>query len=168
MWDLLHDAPDASSIWFGGRIYDVFAYVNAGLPDEAAALAREHYEDKGILAAGNDMIIAAAAQGVPAPPEVVQALEEGGIEAVDEYGLFGWYLRARLAAAEGRAQEALDGLGVALDYWSNPPLGTFSSLWEGDRAWDDLRNDPRYKMIWADKRARIGPIYGELHYFPGW
>ena len=57
---------------------------------------------KGYPAAGNDMIIAAAAQGEPAPPEVVQALKEGGIEAVDEYGLFGWYLRARVALAAGR------------------------------------------------------------------
>ena len=114
------------------------------------------------------MIAAAAAQGAPAPPELVAALEEKGIEAVDEYGLFGWYLKARVALAEGRIEEALDALRTALNYWSNPPLGRFAALWENDRAWDPLRDDPHYQQIWADKRARIGPIHGQLHYFPGW
>jgi hypothetical protein len=99
---------------------------------------------------------------------VVQALKEGGIEAVDGYGLFGWYLQARVALAEGWIKEALDALRTALDYWSNPPLGIFARLWENDRAWDALRDDPRYRRIWADKRARIGPVHGQLHYFPDW
>jgi hypothetical protein len=168
MWELLHDVPDAPSWFRKGRIYDLFAYLDAGMPGEVADLAQQHYADKGLPAAGNDMIIAAAALGEPAPTEVVQALKEGGIEAVDEYGLFGWYLKARIALAEGRVEEALDALRVALDYWSNPPLGIFAELWEKDRAWDPLRDDPRYQQIWADKRARIGPVHGQLYYFPGW
>lgn len=144
------------------------AYLNAGIPAEAAALARQHYDEEGLPAAGNDMIIAAAALGEPAPAEVVQELKEGGIEAVDEYGRFCWYPTARVALAEGRVEEALDALRTALDYWSNPPLGSFAELWGNDRAWDPLRDDPRYEQIWADKRARIGPIHGQLHYFPGW
>jgi len=167
MWELLADHPDARTPWGWDR-FDVFAYLHAGLLDEAAALARQHYEEAGLPAAGNDLIVAAAALGELAPPEVVQALKAGGIEAVDEYGLFGWYLRARVALAEGRVEEALEALRTSLDYWSNPPLGPFADLWEQDRAWDPLRGDPRYQQIWADKRARIGPIHGNLHYFPGW
>jgi tetratricopeptide (TPR) repeat protein len=160
MWELLADHPDARTPWGWDR-FDVFAYLHAGLLDEAAALARQHYEEAGLPAAGNDLIVASAALGEPAPPEVVQALKAGGIEAVDEYGLFGWYLR-------GRVEEALEALRTSLDYWSNPPLGPFAELWEQDRAWDPMRDDPRYQQIWADKRARIGPIHGNLHYFPGW
>jgi hypothetical protein len=50
----------------------------------------------------------------------------------------------------------------------DPPLGTIAELWDNDRTWDPLRDDARDQQIWADWRARIGPIQGDLHCFPGW
>jgi hypothetical protein len=56
---------------------------------------------------------------------------------------------------------------VLPSFWSNPPLH-FANLWENDAYWGELREHPEYKRIYREKRQRIGPIYGQLHYFPGW
>ena len=42
------------------------------------------------------------------------------------------------------------------------------NLWENDAYWGDLLDHPERKRLFEEKRQRIGPIYGELHYFPGW
>jgi hypothetical protein len=112
-------------------------------------------------------IVIAAAQGAPTPPEVVQAVEQHGIESVDEYGLFGWYLLARQAAFAGEAEKAFAALEKSLAYWANGPY-FYVNIWEQDRCWDGLRDQPEYKRLFAEKRRQIGPIYGMLHYFPGW
>ena len=55
----------------------------------------------------------------------------------------------------------------ALNYWTNPPLIDVRT-WENDAYWGDLREHAEYKRIYAEKRQRIGPIYGEPWHFPGW
>jgi hypothetical protein len=40
--------------------------------------------------------------------------------------------------------------------------------WENDSRWGSLREHPEFKRAFEEKRQRIGPIYGQLHYFPGW
>ena len=74
---------------------------------------------------------------------------------------------SREAAAAGKEQKAFKALERALSYWSNPPLH-FADLWENDAYWGRLRKHPEYNRIYREKRQRIGPIYGQLHYFPGW
>jgi len=32
----------------------------------------------------------------------------------------------------------------------------------------NLRDHPEFKLAFTEKRGRIGPIYGQLHYVPGW
>ncbi len=96
------------------------------------------------------------------------ALIEGqGVEAIDDYGLQGWYVLAREAAAAGKRDEAFHALRRASEYRCNGPL-TFVNQWEKDTRWGELRQDPESQRILAERRWRIGPAYGQLHYFPGW
>jgi hypothetical protein len=111
--------------------------------------------------------VVVAGRGIPTPPEIMQAIEEKGVESVDEYGMFGWYLVAREAAAAGDASQAFDALRKAQAYWTNPPYG-ITNLWEQDAYWGDLRNRPEFKQAFDERRQRIGPVCGMLHYFPGW
>ena len=113
------------------------------------------------------VIVACAALGKSTPEELVRAAAEHGVESVDSYGLFGWYMLGREAAAAGRAEESFAALRRSLGYWSNPPLLCLDQ-WENDLRWGDLRSRAEFKAIFAEKRQRIGPIYGLLHYFPGW
>ena len=108
-----------------------------------------------------------AGSGSPTPPEFVQVLAEKGVSGVDEYGMFGWYLVAREAAAHGDPATAFDALRKALAYWSNSPY-FITDIWENDTYWGILRDRPEFKKAFAECRQRIGPIYGLLHYFPGW
>ena len=41
-------------------------------------------------------------------------------------------------------------------------------VWENDAYWGDLLDHPERKRLFEEKRQRIGAVYGELHYFPGW
>ena len=106
-------------------------------------------------------------RGEPTPPDVIRVVEGQGIEALDDYGMTGWYVIAREAAAAGDEQKAFEALERALGYWSNSPY-FFTDRWEKDAYWGDLREHPEYKRIYREKRDRIGPVYGLLHYFPGW
>ncbi len=65
---------------------------------------------------------------------LVRLVEDNGIQAVDSYGMSGWYLVAREAAASGDKATAVNALRRTLSYWTNPPLG-FLSLWENDSYW---------------------------------
>jgi hypothetical protein len=98
---------------------------------------------------------------------MVRAADEHGVESVDSYGLFGWYMLAREAAAAGDELKAFEALRRSLNYWSNPPY-TCMEIWEQDARWGELRTRTEFKRIFAEKRQRIGPVYGNLHYFPDW
>ena len=113
------------------------------------------------------LIQISAIRGVPTPEDLVAELNRGGIEAVDEYGMDGSYLVAREAAAYGKKKEALEALQEALSYWRNPPL-MHVDIWENDAIWGSLRESDERKRRFDEKRRSIGPIYGMLHYFPGW
>jgi len=132
----------------------------------AEALAYRAIEEQGYLGS-NFLIEIAARRGGPTPPEVAQIVSEKGIEAIDSYGKWGQYFVAREAAAAGDSKKAFDALHRALNHWTNPPLIDVEA-WENDAYWGDLREHPEYKRIYAEKRQRIGPVYGQLWYFPGW
>ena len=111
--------------------------------------------------------IFAGGSGTPTPPEIIQALEENGVDKVDEYGMFGWYILAREAGHAGDLPKAFDALRRALSYWSNKPYW-ISDLWENDAYWGTLRDHSEFKHAFEQRRKRIGTVYGWLHYFPGW
>jgi tetratricopeptide (TPR) repeat protein len=136
--------------------------------DGAERNARQTAQETGYVVAGCFLVEVAVRRGEPTPPDVLRFIEENGIEAIDEYGMTGWYVLAREAAAAGNLDQAFQALERAINYWSNPPF-VFDKHWELDAYWGNLREHPEYRRIYAEKRARIGPtIQGELHYFPGW
>ncbi|GEM_PF-1751209 len=147
--------------------YNVWVYLEMDDLDRAEALAYRAIEELGYPISARFLIDIAATRGEPAPPELVRTLNENGIEAIDEYGKWGWYLIAREAAAAGDSDKAFDALQRALNYWINPPLYDVKK-WENDAYWGDLREHPEYRRIYAEKRQRIGPIHSDLWYFPGW
>jgi tetratricopeptide (TPR) repeat protein len=166
-WELLAPAPEhVRQPWQWGR-FDVFTYFEAGDFEGAARVAQRATEVMGPGFGGALQIQAAAALGAPTPPALVRLAEAEGIAAVDDYGMTGWYLVAREAAAAGDKATAVDALRHTLGTWTNPPLG-FLWLWEEDVLWGPMADDPEVKALFARKRARVGPIYGQLHYFPGW
>ena len=83
------------------------------------------------------------------------------------YGLWGRYIVAREAATEGKAEESFAALRRASQYWSNPPLGPVNEC-EHDTRWGALRDHPESKRMLNERRQRVGPVYGEIWYFPGW
>ncbi len=89
------------------------------------------------------------------------------MESIDPYGLFGWYMVAREAAVAGDDHKAFDALQRSLAYWSNPPYVCLD-VWEQDTRWGSLRDRPEFKKLFMEKRHRIGPVHGILHYFPDW
>ncbi len=147
--------------------FNFHSYLDVGDLESAEKLARRAIEQEGYSPYGAALVEVAARRGEPTPPDVVRVVEEGGVDALDDYGLQGWYVIAREAAAAGREKEAFEALERALGYWSNPPYWP-DRVWENDAYWGRLREHPEVKRIYAAKQARIGPIYGELHYFPGW
>jgi RNA polymerase sigma factor (sigma-70 family) len=146
--------------------FNGWAYLEVGDLDGAERVARQGIAEAGYPAFGFFLVDVAVRRGEPTPPDVVRFVQEHGVEAIDEYGMDGWYIIAREAAAAGDAPRAFEALERAVSYWSNPPY--MSDEWKHDAYWGDLRNDPRFKRIFEEKRQRIGPIYGLLHYFPGW
>ena len=159
-------AQAAVRAWTWTR-YDVWAYHRNNDIAGALRVAREMVTALGVAEGGSVAVIAAAAAGLPTPPDVVALLDQEGPTALDPAGLFGWYAIAREAAAAGRTERALEALSHALDGWTNPPLG-YMHQWESDPYWGDMTDDSRRQALFAAKRARIGPVYGELFYFPGW
>jgi RNA polymerase sigma factor (sigma-70 family) len=170
-WARLRDssAPGAekASIPWDWERFNPLGAIQSQAWEAAEQLSRQEMLERGLQAGGPWAIVIAAGSGAPTPAALVQAVEENGIQSVDEYGLFGWYLVAREAAAAGDEGKAFDALGKSLAYWSNPPYG-YDKIWEKDPRWGNLRLHPQFKRIFAEKRQRIGPIYGQLHYFPGW
>jgi hypothetical protein len=170
-WELLGNNPadgaeQARVPWNWERFNPVGA-IQAKNWETADALSRRELQECGLRQGGPWAIVIAAARGVPTPTELVQAVEQHGIDSVDEYGLFGWYLVAREAAYAGEAAKAFDALGKSLSYWANSPY-FYANIWEQDLCWDSLRGHAEFKRLFDEKRRPIGPIYGMLHYFPGW
>jgi RNA polymerase sigma factor (sigma-70 family) len=147
--------------------FNGWTYLEADDLDGAEQVARQAMEEEGYPDFGSFLVDVAIRRGEPTPPDVVRFVEENGVKAIDEYGMTGWYVIAREAAAAGDVPKAFDALERAINYWSNPPYA-FDRVWEKDAYWGDLREHPEYQRIYAEKRARIGPVYGQLHYFPGW
>jgi hypothetical protein len=170
-WELLgasavEGAEQARTPWKWERFNPVGA-IQVKDWQTAEAISRRELQECGLRQGGPWAIIIAAGRGGPTPPELVQTLEQHGIDSVDEYGLFGWYLVAREAAFARDAGKAFAALEKSLAYWANSPY-FYIDIWEHDACWDGLRDRSEFKRLFAAKRRRIGPIYGMLHYFPGW
>ena len=170
-WELLGDckidgAEQARVPWNWERFNPVGA-IQARDWQTAEGLSRRELQECGLRQGGPWAIVIAAARNGPTPPDLVHSVNEHGIDSVDEYGLFGWYLLAREAAFAGDASKALEALEKSLSYWANSPY-FYTQIWEQDACWDSLRSDAEFKRIFAEKRQQVGPIYGQLHYFPGW
>jgi RNA polymerase sigma factor (sigma-70 family) len=170
-WEWLQGIPQdiaqAQRGWITYTRFHYWGYMDVGDLEAAEKLARQAIEQEGYETYGVALVNIAALRGEPTPRDVVRFVEEQGIEALDDYGMTGWYMTAREAAAAGDEQKAFEALERALSYWSNPPLA-FANIWENDAYWGELRERPEYKRIYQEKRQRTGPIYGQLHYFPGW
>lgn len=171
VWEWLQSVPQDEARtqcgWLAAGRFYYWGYLERGDWDSAERLARQGIEHVGYEPYGAGLVDIAAARGQPTPPDVIQVVEEQGIEVIDDYGMTGWYVIAREAAAAGDEQKAFEALERAVSYWSNSPY-FFTDRWEKDAYWGNLREHPEYKRIYREKRQRIGPIYGQLHYFPGW
>jgi RNA polymerase sigma factor (sigma-70 family) len=171
IWQQLQDMEDPGMqdvrrMWNWER-FNYFPYADLGDWQAVERVAWQGVRESGMEVSATGLILAAAAQGKPSPEELVLAVEQGGVSQVDEYGLCGWYMLAREAAAHGDAEQAFQALDRSVSYWSNPPY-YFMNLWEKDTYWGELRDAVEFKRIYSEKRDRIGPIYGMLHYFPRW
>jgi RNA polymerase sigma factor (sigma-70 family) len=170
-WELLQEssAPgvEVSRLPWDWERFNPWGAIQSQTWEAAEAISRQERQARGLQAAGPWAIVIAAGTGAPTPPELVQSVEQNGISSVDEYGLFGWYLLAREAAVAGDEAKAFAALRKTLDYWSNAPYG-YDKIWEKDTCWGGLREHPEFKRLFEEKRQRIGPIHGQLHYFPGW
>ena len=170
-WDLLQKIPvpniaDLRHVWNMER-FNFFTYFDRQDWEAMERVAWQGIREWQLDGNATGVIVARAALGQPTPNELVRAVDEGGVERVDSYGLFGWYLVAREAAAAGDESKAFYALRRSLGYWSNPPYSCMD-IWEQDARWGKLRSHPQFKMIFDEKRRRIGPIHGLLHYFPDW
>jgi hypothetical protein len=170
-WELLGDCKlegveRARAPWNWERFNPV-GFIQANDWLKAEAVSRSELQECGVRQGGPWAIVIAAARRGPTPPELVQAMEAQGINSVDEYGLFGWYLVAREAAFAGEAGNAFDALEKSLSYWANSPY-FYVNIFEKDSCWDSLRRQAEFQRLFAEKRRQIGPIYGMLHYFPEW
>jgi RNA polymerase sigma factor (sigma-70 family) len=170
-WEFLRDSATEEAVrlqdeWNMER-FNFFTYADHKDWESMERLAWRGIREWKLDENATGVIVACAALGKPTPPELVQAAETYGVERVDSYGLFGWYMLAREAAAAGEEAKAFEALRRSVGYWSNPPL-LLLGIWENDLRWGNLRDHPEFKRIFLEKRQRIGPIYGILHYFPGW
>ncbi len=170
-WEFLHNSPAEEAakledVWNMER-FNFFTYADHKDWESMERLAWRGIREWKLDENATGLIVACAALGKPTPPELVQAAKTGGVESVDSYGLFGWYMLAREFAAAGDEAKAFDALQHSIGYWSNPPLLCLD-IWENDQRWGNLHDHPEFKRIFLEKRQRIGPIFGILHYFPGW
>ena len=133
----------------------------------AQEIVLQEIEARGVSGAVGWAAIVSAGSGAPTPPAILQALREQGVASVDEYGMFGWYLVVRESAASKDMPGAFEALRKSLAYWSNSPYW-ITNLFEKDAYWGELRSHPEFRQAFDERRKRIGPIYGLLHYFPWW
>ena len=163
------DSDDAEALrqWWDYVRYEGVAYVYLcrGEHETAERIAREG------IAAGREpcwsvMNSLAIIRGDASPPALMRKLHAAGPAAGQDYDA--WYHIAREAAAAGDAGKAFEALRKASELWHNPPLLGTQKLWEKDTRWGALAKDKEFKRILDERRHRIGPVYGELKYFPGW
>lgn len=169
IWQLVgkFDSPEAAKArtpWDWER-FNPFGAIEGKDWAAAQKIVQRELKERGVQA-GGWAILVAAGNRAPAPV-VMQTVERDGVEGVCDYGMFGWYLIAREAAAAGETAKAFDALRKALAYWTNPPFST-ANIFEEDVYWGELRHHPEFRQAFEDRRQRIGPVYGQLHYFPGW
>lgn len=163
------DSPDCvqnRSLWEWMHLNPNEAML-AGDWMSAEQITRKRIDKYGIRDAGWYAMRISTHTGTATWPEIMRVVEENGIEGVDSYGMWGWYTVAREAAASGNQVEAFDALRKALSYWMNPPYWA-SDIWEKDPYWGILRDHPEFKGAFDERCRHIGPVYGLLHYFPGW
>jgi hypothetical protein len=169
IWELLgqadaQEAEDQRSYW-DCRRDGLWAAVLAKDWAAAEEMAGRVMRERGIQACGSGLVYMAVMRGLPTPPEVVKYVEE---KDTDSYDLYDWYVVAREAAADGDEAKAFAALRKAVSYWTNSPYGCATDNWEKDLYWGKLRDHPEFKCAFDERRRRIGPVYGHLHYFPGW
>jgi RNA polymerase sigma factor (sigma-70 family) len=148
--------------------YNILPHLEAGDMDTVNRIAEEARTSG--TEEGNDRLrMIAVFLGWPSPSEYMKKIADRKKigTTLDLWGGDAYYHIAREAAAAGDERTAFDALRRACEYWCNPPLWLVNR-WEKDTRWGDLRNDLEFKRILDEKRRRIGPIYGGLHYFPGW
>ena len=160
------EADSDSTMWYWQR-HDAWLHIAADELDEAERIVRQAVSTEGYRWYAPMLIQIVARRGEPTPADLREQLNGGGVDAVDDYGLFGKYLSARIAAEADDKRKALSALEKALDYWRNPPL-SFIDVWENDIAWRKMRQSTERKRLFEAKKKSIGPIFGELHYFPSW
>jgi len=139
--------------------------IKEGDREAALALVKAEIEGRSVRDWVGWAATVCAAFGAPTPTEIVRELERGGVEAIDSYRLFGWYIAAREAAVRGDAEQAFEALRTSLAYWSNPPMW-FADIAAKDAMWGELSLRPEFAAAFAERRRRIGPMRGMLHYFP--
>jgi RNA polymerase sigma factor (sigma-70 family) len=170
-WALLDASPDPHAerlkLPWNWERFNFFSFVDQKDWDAVERISWQGIRELEMDSNASGVIVACAATGKPTPPELLHAAHQGGIESVDSYGLYGWYMLAREAAAAGDSPQAFEALTRSLGYWSNPPL-LMMNVWENDTRWGTLRETAEFRRIFQEKRDRIGPIHGMLHYFPGW
>jgi RNA polymerase sigma factor (sigma-70 family) len=166
-WRLLGElgAPKADRNPWNWERFNAWGAMKERDREAAMALVRLEIAERGVPEAVGWAVAVCATFGAPTPPEIVQALERGGPEAADSYGMFGWYFAAREAAAKGDAERAFKALRTSLTYWSNPPMW-YPDVMARDTAWGELAKRPEFTAAFDERRQRVGPVRGQLHYFP--
>jgi hypothetical protein len=171
IWELLGQSASPEAVrhrtYWSWELDNPAGAIEAEDWTAAEEIVRRNLARFGVEAGSWWATMLAARRGLPSPPDVVEAVGRDGVVDIDAYGLWGWYLVAREAGAAGDTTRAFDALRTALSYWSNPPYALLD-VCERDTYWGALRADPEFERIVAEKRARLGPVRGQLHYFPGW
>ena len=166
-WRLLGElgAPAAARESWNWERFNIHGAIAEGDREAALELVAGEIAARGVREAVGGAVVVCATFGTPTPPEVVEALERGGPEAADSYGMFGWYFAAREAAVRGDGRRAFEALRTSLAYWSNPPMW-FPDMMAKDAAWGELARRPEFAAAFEERRQRVGPVRGQLHYFP--
>lgn len=168
VWELVKDKPpldpqhrDPCAWWRG---YLVWSLIRAGELDAAESTATQPRE----LGESYWLKDVAVARGVASPADYMRKVRRRGIPAADRpWGGDAQYHLAREAAAAGKEATAFAALARACEYWRNPPLGMLQ-WWQKDKRWGRLRQHRRFANTLDALRKRVGPLHGQLHYFPGW
>jgi hypothetical protein len=132
--------------------------------DAARSIMYQEIDARGVQGAVGWAAIILAGSGLPTLPEFMQVIEENGVNGVDEYGMFGWYLVAREAAAIGDTSGAFDALRKSLAYWTNPPF-SYTKFWEDELYWGDLRHHPQFKQVLTSAVNALGRFTGSCTTF---
>ena len=168
IWELLNQTsePEAEELvrFWNNRRMNWWGMIAAKDWSAIEEVFRQKSETDGIAETAWQFSYYCALRGTPIPAEVMRAIESMDAE---QRGLHIWYAIAREAAAAGDEAKAFDALRKDLSYWTNPPYYA-ADVWEADTYWGELRNHPEFKAAFDERRRRIGPIHGLLHYFPGW